>query len=326
MSVLDTSSGGAAIANALGITDFPFTIAFWAYRSSWHNETRYLAQLGGGGSQHKPYITLSQYLGMEAQYNNGSPEFFPYTGSTLAPSTWTPVVYRVTASDLRELFKGALAEKATDTSDIGGFDTTTWPVEKFEVGGAAGTDHFLGLMSHIAVWDKALTDAEVENFLNGDSPLTIADANLRAYWAETFFQDTDWYYEDKSGNEYHLLLDANAVRDDSTAGPAINALPSTAIPGIVITDIKEPNESDALVGSGGTSVTNARVRVWVGSDDTAAAKYELTDETITDGEMTLTLNTNETINDPVIASVDWDAGSGETKYFRTTGNIIDLDA
>jgi hypothetical protein len=39
-----------------------------------------------------------------------------------------------------------------------------------------------GRIAHLAVWDKALTDAEVLTLSNGFSPLGIQRNNLIAYW------------------------------------------------------------------------------------------------------------------------------------------------
>jgi len=325
MAVLDTTNGNASISSALGLTAYPFTIAAWVRRTGDHPDTSYFAGLGHGyGSFHGVGVTALEYATFCAQYNNEAAECQTYTGSTVASGSWVPVVYRATSSSLRDIYKGALGNKESDTADIGGFDSGTHPIDTFSLGNFLGASakRWEGLLAHVAVWNKALSDTEIENFINGDNPLAIANANLLAYWAETFYQDTDWYYQDESGNNYDLLLDSNAVRDTTTAGPTVDAPPATTAPGIVITGIKEPNEVDTVVNG----ISSARARVWVGNDDTVAADYTLGSQTITDGAMTLTLNTSETISDPFIASVDWDAGGGETKYFRTTGTIVDLDS
>jgi len=51
--------------------------------------------------------------------------------------------------------------------------------------------------------------------------------------------------------------------------------------GITITEIKEPNEADTPVDG----VTNARVKVWYGSDDTGAEDELHLNQTITNGSM-----------------------------------------
>jgi len=97
--------------------------------------------------------------------------------------------------------------------------------------------------------------------------------------------------------------------------------PSTTNYGIRLTGIKEPNESDALV----TGVSNARARVWLDGIDEGAEDHLADTLSITAGAMDIPVP-GSSLTDTPIVNGDWDAGSGETKYFRTTGTIIDLDA
>ena len=91
--------------------------------------------------------------------------------------------------------------------------------------------------------------------------------------------------------------------------------------GITITDIKEPNEADSLVDG----VTNARVKVWFGSDDAGEEDELHLNQTITNGSLTTELD-GEMIDADVVVTVDWDAGGGEHKFFRHQTTVIDLDA
>ncbi len=94
-------------------------------------------------------------------------------------------------------------------------------------------------------------------------------------------------------------------------------------PGVTITDIKEPNEADTPV----TDVSLGVVKAWYGIEpvDEGAEDALLTEQSISAGSMTVDLP-NAVVGDTVILVVRWDAGGGETKFFRTTGTIIDLDA
>jgi len=91
--------------------------------------------------------------------------------------------------------------------------------------------------------------------------------------------------------------------------------------GFRITDIKEPNESDALV----TGVSTATVLVWVSGDYSAAADQESINQTITSGTMEVEVPTANESDSPIVAAY-WDAGAEGIKFFRTTPSIIDLDA
>jgi len=95
---------------------------------------------------------------------------------------------------------------------------------------------------------------------------------------------------------------------------------AAGLPGITITDIKEPNEADTPVDG----VTNARVKVWFGSDDTAEDELRL-NQTITNGTLTITGIEDEPLGDPVIVEVMWTVGT-ERKLFITETNLVDLEA
>jgi len=94
--------------------------------------------------------------------------------------------------------------------------------------------------------------------------------------------------------------------------------------GVTITGIKEPNESDTLV----TGVSNARAVVWTGDppSDASTANEVLTSQSITDGAMELEFTHTPGELATALIAVDWDAGGGETKYFRAEATIVDLDA
>jgi hypothetical protein len=100
---------------------------------------------------------------------------------------------------------------------------------------------------------------------------------------------------------------------------AILPADSAAITGITITGIKEPNESDTLVNG----VSNARVKVWYGGDDTGAENALFSNQTITNGTMTVDLDGGGTIDGAAIVEVMWTVGS-ERKLFITDTTVVDL--
>jgi len=94
---------------------------------------------------------------------------------------------------------------------------------------------------------------------------------------------------------------------------------ASGIPGITITDIKEPNEANSLVDG----VAYARVKVWYGSDDTSY-EDDLFVEGITNGTLTISEIEGMALGDPVIVEVMWTVGT-ERKLFITETNVVDLE-
>jgi hypothetical protein len=232
MAVLDTRSGGAILdgTSPAGISAFPFTFACWVRRIDDHSANGHIMALGnseGGQNLHTILSSATNLAGYITRRNSVQATQVQPSG-TLATGSWTPLVFVAVSNTERYLYEGSRAALSDTTTDILGFSHSTNSINsstgRFALGRAPNfAGRWLGLISHVAIWDKALTEAERNAFLDGDNPLTIADSNLRAYWAEDFFQDIDWYYEDKSGNGNHLLLEANAARDTDTAGPTIAA-------------------------------------------------------------------------------------------------------
>ena len=92
--------------------------------------------------------------------------------------------------------------------------------------------------------------------------------------------------------------------------------------GIRITDIKEPNEADTLV----TGVTNARVKVWIGTNDSDWEDEIRSNLVIEDGVLEVTVSPEEgfTLNDTVTVEVMWTVGT-ERKLFITETTVVDLE-
>ena len=85
---------------------------------------------------------------------------------------------------------------------------------------ASPTDYFDGKMAHLAVWDKALSDAEVTS-LQTDTPDNVAAANLQYYWAFTTSSLTD--------SEASLVLTNNGTTYDAADDPSLGGGAGSAL-------------------------------------------------------------------------------------------------
>jgi len=124
------------------------------------------------------------------------------------------------------------------------------------------------------------------------------------------------YNADAADSTASYLAYLSASDDPLVAAP----FPTTATPGITITGIKEPNEADTLV----TGVTNARVKVWYGTDDTGAEDELHTAQSITAGELSVEL-TGGTVDGAAVVEALWIDGT-ERKLVVIDTTIVDLGA
>ena len=93
-------------------------------------------------------------------------------------------------------------------------------------------------------------------------------------------------------------------------------------PGIRINDIKEPNIANELV----TGVTNARVKVWIGTNDSDWEDEIRSNRVIENGTLEVPVSPEEgfTLNDTVTVEVMWTVGT-ERKLFITETTVVDLE-
>ena len=124
-----------------------------------------------------------------------------------------------------------------------------------------------------------------------------------------------------TATDYDVTVFSTSGAVNAFNGGYIVAFPGSAIPtaGITITEIKEPNEANTLVDG----VTNARVKVWFGSDDTGVEDELHLNQTITNGSLTTVLDSGA-IDVDVTVEVMWTVGT-ERKLFITETNVVDLE-
>ena len=109
-----------------------------------------------------------------------------------------------------------------------------------------------------------------------------------------------------------------------SVGTGVDAapLPTEENLGLRITDIKEPNEANALV----TGVTNARVKVWIGTNDSDWEDEIRSNRVIENGTLEVPVFPEDgfSLNDTVTVEVMWTVGT-ERKLFITETNVVDLE-
>ena len=158
------------------------------------------------------------------------------------------------------------------------------------------------------------------------------------WWLESEAEPTTWLFEETDAthtNDYSGFAPALGIVDNGDAqiyvayfsvGTGVDAapLPTEATEenlGLRITDIKEPNEADALV----TGVTNARVKVWIGTNDSDWEDDISSNRVIENGTLEVPVSPEDgfSLNDTVTVEVMWTVGA-ERKLFITETTVVDL--
>lgn len=180
-------SGSANLNVATPITTVPLTVACW-FKVDTDAEAHVLTCLGNG--------TDSEIMRLSASFDGtGDPLRFratttggtqsnidSTTGASL--STWHHACMVAASSSNRSVYLdgGSKATVASGTRTISG--ATLFAIGAQYQAGTYSADTN-GKIAHVAIWDIALSDAEVAQLAAGDNPLTVQSGNLIAYWPLT---------------------------------------------------------------------------------------------------------------------------------------------
>jgi hypothetical protein len=188
-------TGGSGLYTAsVPVSSNTFTVAGWFYCTSVPSDNRAIWSFGDDtDSNYQALLIRGSQSGALRQYDQvyagfgGDP-----TGNVMIANAWQHfAVVGSGNSSRRVVLNGDWANSSAGT------DTFTWYAEQFYLGVAGANeqaqDFFLtGLLAHVAVWNSALSQAQVEGLAgpftsgsqsgSGDNPLAVQTANLVAYW------------------------------------------------------------------------------------------------------------------------------------------------
>ena len=134
---------------------------------------------------------------------------------------WVALVLRVSSSTLRDLFVVSRTNTGQTTAS-----KTFSAMAAVRLGeNAAGTSDFAGLLAEAALWDKALTDAEVDDYMAGVAASGVAASDLVGYWP----LDTDNATQANEG--------VDATGDLTVTSATFNADHPTITSGPTVTDV-----------------------------------------------------------------------------------------
>ena len=159
------------------ITTTPFTMVGWALHDN-VTKSGILCSVTDDSND----IHIIQPRGSIDDYNSAS----SYDGSwssavgTVAydDTTWQHFAGVFTSSTLRACFLDG-ADKQTNTGSQNPSGMNQFMVGAHKTG---GSNYFQGKVTHVAIWDVALTDDEILALAHGALPTSIQLSNLQGYW------------------------------------------------------------------------------------------------------------------------------------------------
>lgn len=215
MSRVTGSSNFLGIANptgALDITGTAVTVAAWVFPTSLTGRSTWAGKAAGdAGAINTTQYTLETSGSSLIAYVNGD----TVTGGTLSTSVWRHIAMvknGTGASALKAILDGSVTSGTSNASMTDG-------ANDFRIGlNSQGAHPASGRVAEVAVWNVALTDAEVAALAKGASPLKVRPVGLAAYYPLWGVGEAG--EPDLSGNGQHLTETGTVtVADHAPVGP-----------------------------------------------------------------------------------------------------------
>jgi len=159
-------------------TSIPITFAAWCWTSN-TTDTKDVLSLGSSTSNNIFLFRATAAGTIQAIiYDNGSPGT-ANTTSAFPQSTWFHGCAVFESSTLRSIYIDG-GDKGTNTTDLTPSNINTTDIGCYMYGGTRGS-YWDGSIAEAAIWNAALTDAEVLILSKGISPLAVRPGNLAFY-------------------------------------------------------------------------------------------------------------------------------------------------
>lgn len=195
------------LASAL-VAAYPFTVAGW-FRQPSGAPSGVLFALGNTTtSPHRWCLISTLGAGLELQAADANPASSAPTTTLIAADTWHHAAGVCASATSRSVYLDGGGKSTDTTNRTPTVDTTNFGV--VNIGGVFYA-YLTGLLAEWAVWDVALTDAEVAALAKAWSPDAIRPAARIAYW-KLFGNDSP--ERDSWKNSYDLTLVNSPVKGD----------------------------------------------------------------------------------------------------------------
>lgn len=174
-----TSSHLTAWTDNLGVTAYPFSIAYWVKIDTLAIDGMFEYKNNNGSAK----IFRGYQINTSGTYRTTvvqSATVFYSLSSNLSTATWYPIVHTFNTNDLYTESSGSNTGSSTTTQS---YSTNASP--RFTMGRDFSNGTFDGKIAHFTVWNVELSTANISSFINANNPDNIDQANQTRYWPLT---------------------------------------------------------------------------------------------------------------------------------------------
>jgi hypothetical protein len=162
------------------ISAAPFSISIWGKTIDDTDDYQTMLGIGQSGTDHFWRLRLRPVSG-SVDWTAEDSSSAGKASTTAVPNVneWFHIGAVEAASNSRRILLDG-ANEGTNTSDIVPSSVDTTWIGQLDDG--SPSDRFRGPLGHFAIWDAALTNAEIRSLAKGASPKQIRIGNLIRYW------------------------------------------------------------------------------------------------------------------------------------------------
>lgn len=210
-------------------TAYPFSFAGWAKYTTEDTAAMFVGVYDGSVLTKR--FTLGKIAtNRSALYTRDTTEWLVNTPTVVAAvDTWFHYAGVWTAENDRILYVNGTANKVTSSASTAAYPALTTP--RTSIGGddvSSFVRGWPGKVAHVAIWNTTLSDANVNALYNGGTggganPLTVAAANLLAYWP----LNTAGATEPDSKGSFDMTV--SGATSDTGDNPTVDAPPSSGL-------------------------------------------------------------------------------------------------
>tara|TARA_E500000331_G_scaffold209068_1_gene200468 strand:+ start:2070 stop:2855 length:786 start_codon:yes stop_codon:yes gene_type:complete len=168
-------------------TAVPVTLSAWVKMdASWATGTHTIVKLGDF-SNYKDFFRIHAFKNssgttrFEASSHHGSEKKAQH-GSSIANAQWYHVCGVFTSTTSRQVYVDGVAGTAnTVTSEPDAADFSHLSIGASQTSGS-NANFLYGKIAEVAVWNVALSTAEIDRLKNGSCALFVKEENLAGYW------------------------------------------------------------------------------------------------------------------------------------------------
>lgn len=162
-----------------------FTLFAWIYATSNSVQQRIISKWGASGVQYLFQMTSGGKLEIVAHDASGHQPLRDGT-ATVPTNTWSAVSALMQGPSPSDMFLGLngvnTSVPGSGVTMTGGIQNTTQQLAFGDDAGAGATAPFHGRIAHAAIWNVALSDAELVMLANGALPTHVRPSALQGYW------------------------------------------------------------------------------------------------------------------------------------------------